>query len=300
MVNLLRIKAIYNSCQGKYAFPCWVNTYQTHLTLSEVSVFMKHKKLHVLSQSFMDTTLQVRWGSSEEVTTRGGQLKQIAHLAVGSTSPSLHHNRTTFVNTHLVKLETGTLFFYPCFSYFVVWLFKTINPTTWPSKGIPAVPWERQAAFPQPPTELYLRGRLQRHPSCVYLVLWAPLWLWGGCRSCPSPCTVTGMSQRSPCFTTAHTWHDTSSAESSKQLYRLLRNAPAALIPRAAVLRLRCWLWIPALLPVQILAPNFSRQRPLLTHSGEAPHWHRVPPQFVIRIKPADYTSCHFLKADEN
>lgn len=183
---------------------------------------------------------------------------------------------------------------------FVVWLFKTINPTTWLSKGIPAVPWERQAAFPQPPTELYLRGRLQRHPSCVYLVLWAPLWLWGGCRSCPSPCTVTGMSQRSPCFTTAHTWHDTSSAESSKQLYRLLRNAPAALIPRAAVLRLRCWLWIPALLPVQILAPNFSRQRPLLTHSGEAPHWHRVPPQFVIRIKPADYTSCHFLKADEN
>lgn len=42
-VNLLRIKAIYNSCQGKHAFLCWVNICQTHLTLSEVSVFMNHK-----------------------------------------------------------------------------------------------------------------------------------------------------------------------------------------------------------------------------------------------------------------
>lgn len=139
----------------------------------------KSPRLHVLSQSFMDTTLQVRWGSSEEAT-RGRQLKQMAHLAVGSTSPYLHHNRTTFVNTHLVKLETGTLFFYPCFSYFVVWLFKTINPTTWLSKGIPAVPWERQAAFPQPPKELYLRGILQRHPSlCAPCALSSPLPVGG-------------------------------------------------------------------------------------------------------------------------
>lgn len=61
-LNLLRIKAIYSSGQGKYFFPCWINMHRTHLAQSEVSVFMNHKtpRLHVLSQSFMDTTLQVR------------------------------------------------------------------------------------------------------------------------------------------------------------------------------------------------------------------------------------------------
>lgn len=43
MVNLLRIKTTYNSCQGKYSFPCWINIHQTHLALSEVSMFMNHK-----------------------------------------------------------------------------------------------------------------------------------------------------------------------------------------------------------------------------------------------------------------
>lgn len=66
-LNLLRINAIYNSCQRKNSFPCWINMHQTHLAWSEVSMFMNHKtpRLHVLSQSFMDTTLEVRWSSSK-------------------------------------------------------------------------------------------------------------------------------------------------------------------------------------------------------------------------------------------
>lgn len=120
-LNLLRIKAIYNSCQGKYSFPCWINLHWTHLAQSGVAMSMNPKtpRLHVPSQSCMDTTLH-------EAALRGYNRRRAikAHLAVGSISPSLQHNHTTFVNTHLVKLRIGTWFFYPCFSYFVVWLIK--------------------------------------------------------------------------------------------------------------------------------------------------------------------------------
>lgn len=68
---------------------------------------------------------------------------------------------------------------------------------------------------------------------------------------------------------TARTRHNTGSAESCKQLYTLLRNVLAALIPRTAVLRLNCRVWIPALLPVHIPAP-------LPTSAGRG--WdHRTP-----------------------